>query len=116
MIPLFFTGLRTLLFGFGKKFFAFLGVALTSVLGNFLIKILLSLGIGFYTFTELNGFFDALLEQYKDAYNSVPATILAFLDLGGFTTGINTALSGIFFLLSYYSTKTAITFLGRALT
>ena len=99
-----------------KGFGAWLLAAFVSIGGQIIIKLLLSLGVGFYTFAKLNDFFDVLLQQYVTAYNSVPALMLAFLDIGGFSTGISTMLSGISFLISYQATKVAVTFWGRAIT
>lgn len=99
-----------------KGFGAWLLAAFVGIGGQIAVKFLLSLGVGFYTFAKLNDFFDVLLQQYVSAYNSVPALMLAFLDIGGFSTGISTVLSGISFLISYQATKVAVTFWGRAIT
>ncbi|MCG9766807.1 DUF2523 family protein [Kingella kingae] len=110
------TAIRKIVLGAGGKLLGGLKniffQSMLSAAGVFVLKLLLALGVGFYTFSSLNGFFDNLMAQYAAAYNSTPQIILAFLDIGGFSTGINTLLSGITFLVTYHASKIVISFVG----
>lgn len=52
---------------------------LTVVLGNLLVKMMVSLGIGFLTYTGLEGFITGALGQLATAIGGLPAEVYAIL-------------------------------------
>ncbi|ULJ60618.1 DUF2523 family protein [Wielerella bovis] len=80
--------------------------------GNILVRIVMGLGVGLFSYSKLNGFFEELKNNVQTGYNTMPNVILALLDISGVSTGMNIFLSGISVLVAYYVAKLSIGVLG----
>jgi len=81
-------------------------------LGNILVRLVMGLGIGLFSYTKLNGFFDEMRTNIQTGYDTMPSVVIALLDIGGFSQGINIFLSGMSVLVAYYIAKLSVGILG----
>lgn len=75
---------------------------------KFIFKVLMGLGFGIFSYKYVGDFFDKMNAEILSGYNSLPTAVLALLDIGGFTTGINIMLSGTSMLVGVWMAKTTL--------
>ena len=58
-------------------------------------RVLVTLGVGWITFEVFSTITDNLITAVQDNWDNMPADVLAYLTIGGFTTGIEILLGAI---------------------
>lgn len=76
------------------------------------LKFIAALAIGVYSYSEVSNFFDQIRGYVQTGYSQIPASALALLDIGGFTTGIEIMVSGMAFLAGWYATTLVFSVFG----
>jgi len=66
---------------------------LLSITGSLAARVLTSLGIGFMTFAALTTLASAVVSNATSSYQSMPATVLALVNLAGGGTGLGIILA-----------------------
>lgn len=70
---------------------------------QFIFKMTASLGVGIVSYKFLTDFFNDMRARFASEFFSSSTTVLAFLDLGGFVSGLEFLFAGLSFVISYVS-------------
>lgn len=70
-----------------------------------LIKVLTIFGFAAVTYVGVDAAFGALKQQFYDAYYTMPADLLAMLDLGGFKTGLSILFGAMAARIAMFATS-----------
>lgn len=81
------------------------------MLAGFVIRLVTGLGFGLVSYKYVGGFFDKMNAEFVAGYNSLPSAVLALLDIGGFTTGINIILSAMSMIVGMWMAKSTLSIL-----
>lgn len=73
------------------------------LLVQFVMKLIAGLGLGTFAYYKVSEFWLIMQQKFHNEYNKLPSIVLALLDIGGFTTGIEILFSGVTFLVGWYS-------------
>lgn len=77
---------------------------------KFVLKFLIAIGLSSFTYDQITAFWETMRTMFNQQYNSMPSIVLSFLDIGGFTTGIEIMFSGITFLIGWFSVEVGFRF------
>lgn len=73
----------------------YLGVFITWVTSSIFARIVAGLGIAIITYGWVMYLFDQVMEQIQGLWAQIPADLLAYLTIGGFTDGAAIILSAL---------------------
>ena len=79
---------------------------------GFVFRLVLGFGFAIVSYKYVGDFFENMKSTLVAGYNSLPAALLALLDIGGFTTGFNIMFSGLSMIVGIWMAKSTLSILS----
>lgn len=79
---------------------------------SLIFRLVLGFGFAIVSYKYVGAFFDNMKTEFFTGYNSLPADLLALLDIGGFTTGLNIMFSGMSMIVGIWMAKSTLSILS----